>query len=399
MKNKLIVTKLPWKDREITLAAFQREDRIEEIRAWSGEEESILDNIYLGQVERVQPSMNCAFVQINPQTSCYMPLADQEAAFIPHAQEKKELKGMMQLPVQVTKEAGRKKNPRVTAAFSLHSPHMVLLRGSQGVGISQKLSAQERSRLKALTAEFTLAENTGLILRTSAAKAENEQLRAEYDALKERYLHILHLAECRPVFSLLEKAEDPCMAMIREVSPNTPLTIRTDLPEIRDGLMAQAAKEEDSSPWEISFYEDPLLPLYKLYRLETILEGALQEKVWLKSGGFLVIQQTDAFVSVDVNSGKYSSKKKEHQKLYKKINLEAAEEILHQLRLRNLSGMILVDFINMKQPEDQEELLEYLRTLAAKDPVPVTVIDMTPLGIVEITRKKVRKPLAEQLSC
>ena len=109
-----------------------------------------------------------------------------------------------------------------------------------------------------------------------------------------------------------------------------------------------------------------------------------------------MIQQTDAFVAVDVNSGKYSSKK-QPQEIYKKINLEAADALVRQLRLRNLSGMILVDFINMKKQEDQEELFAHLRTLAANDPIETMVIDITPLGIVEITRKKTRKPLAEQI--
>ena len=163
--------------------------------------------------------------------------------------------------------------------------------------------------------------------------------------------------------------------------------------EITDALSREILSEKDIT---ISVYEDSLLPLYKLYRLETIFSEALQEKVWLKSGGFLVIQQTDAFVAIDVNSGKYSSKK-QPQEIYKKINLEAAEEIVHQLRLRNLSGMILVDFINMKKEEDQKELLDTLAQLSASDPAELTVIDMTALGIVEMTRKKTRKPLAEQL--
>ena len=184
--------------------------------------------------------------------------------------------------------------------------------------------------------------------------------------------------------------------MLREMS-GTPVTVRTDLAEIAqevtDAFSRGILSEKEVT---ISLYEDALLPLYKLYRLETILSESLQEKVWLKSGGFLVIQQTDAFVAIDVNSGKYSSKR-QPQEIYKKVNREAAEEIVHQLRLRNLSGMILVDFINMKEKTDQEELLTYLSNLSVQDPVELAVIDMTALGIVEMTRKKARKPLAEQL--
>ena len=147
----------------------------------------------------------------------------------------------------------------------------------------------------------------------------------------------------------------------------------------------------------LRFYEDSLLPLYKLYRLETALEEIASEKVWLKSGGYLVIQQTEAFVSIDVNSGKFAGKKKAEE-TYRKINLEAAAQIARQLRLRNLSGIILIDFINMDNSDHKEELLHVLQKYLRKDPVKGVVVDMTKLNIVEVTRKKVRRPLFEDLS-
>ena len=397
MHKKLVITKMPWKGTIITVAALEEGGRIEELRVWGDQDQEILGNIYLGQVERVQSFMNCAFVRIDKETSCYMELSDQDMAYRPHISEKRPLNSMNELVVQITKEAGRKKNPRVSAGFSLHSPHMVLSRSlKQETGISRKLTDIQRYRLKQLSESFSLPENASLILRTSAAKVSDEQLLAEYEGLRERYLHILHLADTRPVFSVLERAESGCLGMLRELSGRS-VTVRTDLPdivqEISDAFLRGILSEAEV---EISVYEDALLPLHKLYRLETILADSLQEKVWLKSGGFLVIQQTDAFVAIDVNSGKYSSKK-QPQEIYKKINMEAAEVIVHQLRLRNLSGMILVDFINMKKEEDQEELLARLSGLAVQDPAELTVIDMTALGIVEMTRKKARKPLAEQL--
>ena len=145
----------------------------------------------------------------------------------------------------------------------------------------------------------------------------------------------------------------------------------------------------------LRFYEDKLLPLSKLYSLESVLERSLQERVWLKSGGFLVIQPTEAFVCIDVNTGKFSGKK-EIQETFRKINLEAAKEIAWQLRLRNLSGIILIDFINMENQEDKKELLHTLQAYLNQDPIKGTVVDITPLNIVEVTRKKVRKPLLEE---
>ena len=147
---------------------------------------------------------------------------------------------------------------------------------------------------------------------------------------------------------------------------------------------------------KLRFYQDKLLPLYKLYRVETALETVQKEKIWLNSGGFIVIQQTEAFVSIDVNSGKFTGKKK-MQETYRKINLEAAKEIARQLRLRNLSGIILIDFINMENQDHQDELFHVLQKYLRKDPVKAKAVDITPLHILELTRKKVRKPVIEEI--
>ncbi len=175
-----------------------------------------------------------------------------------------------------------------------------------------------------------------------------------------------------------------------------------DLIEWRTDWMEDIFKEgylEEISPElkeKLRFYQDKLLPLYKLYRVETALDTIQKEKVWLNSGGFLVIQQTEAFVSIDVNSGKYTGKKK-MEETFRKINLEAAAEISRQLRLRNLSGIILIDFINMENPDHRDELFHVLQKLLRKDPIKSRAIDITPLHILEMTRKKVRRPVIEDI--
>lgn len=134
-----------------------------------------------------------------------------------------------------------------------------------------------------------------------------------------------------------------------------------------------------------------------VFNISRTVEKALQPKVWLKSGAYLVIQPTEALVSIDVNTGKAVSKKKDVQKNFLKVNLEAAREIAVQIRLRNLSGIILVDFIDMLSKEANQELLAVFRGELGRDPVPTSLVDMTKLGLVELTRKKVRKPFYEQL--
>ena len=147
---------------------------------------------------------------------------------------------------------------------------------------------------------------------------------------------------------------------------------------------------------QLRFYDDPMLPLRKLYSLEKAVHDALKERVWLKSGGYLVIQPTEALTVIDVNTGKYEGNKKAGE-TFRKINKEAAEEAARQMRLRNLSGIILIDFIDMKDPDHITELISILKTHLRQDPVKTDFVDFTKLGLAEITRKKVRKPLADTL--
>ena len=145
---------------------------------------------------------------------------------------------------------------------------------------------------------------------------------------------------------------------------------------------------------KLRLYEDKILPLHKLYGIEAHLDNALRERVWLKSGAYLVIQPTEALTVIDVNTGKCISKKKDDE-AYLKINLEAAKEAARQIRLRNLSGIILVDFINLSKEEYMDELLRVFRQELQKDPIATSLVDVTKLQLVEVTRKKVRKPLHE----
>ena len=147
---------------------------------------------------------------------------------------------------------------------------------------------------------------------------------------------------------------------------------------------------------KLTFYQDKLQPLYKKYPVETAIEEALRERIWLKSGGYLVIQMTEALTSIDVNTGKYDGKK-QSEETFLKINLEAAKEAARQMRLRNLAGIIIIDFINMKKEENNEYLLSEMRKFLRQDPVLTVLVDMTPLGLVEITRKRTRKTVAEQM--
>ncbi len=175
-------------------------------------------------------------------------------------------------------------------------------------------------------------------------------------------------------------------------------TDKTELEEVvtDDRMVFEEIKQSVSGHFSVRFYEDRLLPLPRLYNVAGQIEAALKPRVWLKSGANLVIEPTEALTVVDVNSGKNIAKKDKALNLYK-INLEAAKELAFQLRLRNLSGIIVTDFIDMQEEEWKQKLMEQLRVYLRQDPVPATLVDMTKLGLIEITRKKKKKPLAEQL--
>jgi ribonuclease G len=183
---------------------------------------------------------------------------------------------------------------------------------------------------------------------------------------------------------------------LRNISSGQLNEIITDIPEIHQTVLDYISNNQPEDVKKLRLYQDTLLSLYRLYSLETVLSRATCEKVWLASGGFLMIQPTDAFVAIDVNTGKYQGKKKASE-TYRKINLEAAQEIAIQLRLRNLSGIILIDFINMTDREHQDELFHMLQKYLRRDSVKAIAIDITPLHIMEMTRQKIKKSLSQQL--
>ena len=233
-------------------------------------------------------------------------------------------------------------------------------------------------------------------MRTNAADAEKEEILRELAYLKNQYRKVAVEGRKRTCFSLLYETEPFYISAVRDAYSRNLEEIVTDVPEVYERLSQYLSENSADEKEKLRFYGEKLLPLYKLYRLENALETIQREKVWLDSGGFLVIQQTEAFVSIDVNSGKYTGKKKAEE-TYRKINLEAAREIARQLRLRNLSGIILIDFINMENPDHQDELFHVLQKLLRKDPVKCRSVDITPLNILEMTRKKVRRPIIEDL--
>ena len=209
----------------------------------------------------------------------------------------------------------------------------------------------------------------------------------EYKSLSAAFRQITEKGTHAVLYTCLHSGENAFLHMLKSVRTQDIREIVSDDPPVTKEAVKWAEVYASEILPRIRLYSDPLLPLYKLTRLEKVLDEIRQKRVWLDCGGFLVIEKTEAFVSIDVNSGKYDARKKTED-AFREINLSAAREAVRQMRLRNLSGVILIDFINMNEPEHDEELMETLRTLLKEDPLKPQLVDMTPLHIVEITRKK-----------
>ena len=382
-----------------TVAALSEEERIVEIRLESDQEKSILGNIYTGQVENIASNIQAAFVQIEPGKRCYYSLAEaQRAVFSAGRKGNGPLRPGDELLVQVSRDAMKGKLPALTSNLNFTGRYLVLTTGDKKFGLSSKLALEDRHRLSGWLKEEAERPDKefGIIVRTNAADASKEEILKELEWLKGRYHKAVVQGRNRTCFSLVLETEPFYVAAVRDAYGRDLDEIITDVPEIREMILGYLEEISPELKEKLRFYQDKLLPLYKLYRVETALDTIQKEKVWLNSGGFLVIQQTEAFVSIDVNSGKYTGKKK-MEETFRKINLEAAAEIGRQLRLRNLSGIILIDFINMENPDHREELFHVLQKLLRKDPIKSRAIDITPLHILEMTRKKVRRPVIEDI--
>lgn len=395
MGNALLITKLERNSRTyITTALFQGK-KLLEVTLEPIEHRSLLGNIYVGRVKNVVKNLNAAFIEIAPGVPCYYSLEDmKQPLFVKKINSPRLVQGD-ELVVQVIRESTGSKPPKVSTNLNLTGKYLVLTSENTSVGISKKLDPSTRERLKEVLT-FKEDRNFGLILRTNAAFAEPEEILEEYRKLKREYLYMKETAVHRTAFSCLRESIPEYLSTLQNVNNAQLDTILTDDEELLEQIRSYLEHFQPEDSEKLTFYEENLLSLNKLYALDTRLQEALQERVWLKSGGYLIIQPTEAMTVIDVNSGK-SIAKKQAQEHYLKINLEAAAEIAHQLRLRNISGIIIVDFIDMKSEKAKEELMQALRAAVRTDRVPVQVVDMTKLNLVELTRKKVKKSLAEQL--
>ena len=391
-----LVTTLTIRDRERTVYAFYENDHAAELSCLPAGGESSLGNIYVGKVKNIAANISAAFIEIANGQLCYYALNDNDAPIFTTPRKKNTLVAGDELLVQVSREAVKTKAPTGTANLNFAGKYLVLTSGKHHLGLSSKLSPEAKQRLRTIAEPF-LGKDFGIIVRTNAAEASEDELRAELGELTEAYRHTVETGRNRACFSLVYKEPSAYAARLRGLRADSFNKIVTDRADIYRELKAYLTDRQPADLPKLYFYEETAPSLDSVYGLSKAFEEAGKERVWLKSGGYLVIQPTEALTVVDINTGKYTGKKKKDD-TFLKINLEAARELARQLRLRNLSGIIVADFIDMDREEDKQTLMAVLASELKKDPVRTSLVDMTPLGLVEITRKKVQKTLAEQVN-
>lgn len=389
--GKIIIVK---KKSKLLLALFDEKRPYLMKMSASPEEEGILGNIYLAKVKDVAAGIRGAFLSVSEKQTVYLPLAGCRELLLANREltEHEQIKPEDEIVIQVAGEAQRSKQPSATTRLTLTGQYCVCGYFGHGLHFSAKLTngqkknLEEAIRTQAIEGRrkysFTIRTNAGNLQEMSPLFEEMKAFIYIFDQLTETYRH-------RTCHTCFYQKEPELVSLIKDIALDAYDEIVTDEEDVFS-LLSSSLKNK-----EVRFYKDNLLPLSRLYSLETHLQEALGRKVWLPCGGYLIIEATEAMIVIDVNSGRAQSKEKKKNDFYLKVNLEAAKEVARQLRLRNYSGMIMVDFINMDSRADNEKLLEQLDGWLREDQVRTRLVDMTPLGIVEITRKRVNKPLSD----
>lgn len=369
------------------------------------EEASLIGNVYLGRVQNVLPSMEAAFVDIGRGRNAvlYSGEVDWDAAAENSGDGKQQarrielaLKPGDKVLVQVTKDPVGHKGARLTSQVSLPGRFLVYVPNGSMNGISRKLPDTERARLKKILKEV-LPENVGVIVRTAAEGATEEQLTLDVNRLTQQWSHISSAVEKSQAPALLHSEPDLLIKIIRDVFNEDfhKLVVSGDdaMTTIQAYLSAVAPDLAD----RVIRHEGPADP-FDEYRVTEQIEKALDRKVWLPSGGSLVIDRTEAMTVVDVNTGKFVGSGGNLEETVTKNNLEAAEEIVRQLRLRDIGGIIVVDFIDMVLESNRDLVLRRLVECLSRDRTKHQVAEVTSLGLIQMTRKKLGLGLIESFS-
>ncbi len=375
---------------EETRMAIVADDELLAIEVERSSHSHMVGNIYKGHVQNVLPGMQAAFVDIGWEKNAFLYIGDglpKDA--VQSLPKHTKIHIGQNLPVQIVKDALGSKGPRATLHLSLPGRNIVLMPTAAYIGISRRIEDEaERNRLKDI-AERICPPEMGLIIRTVAAGQTEQTLQEDVDYLTRLWQSLLARNKLATAPALLYRDADLIIRIVRD-------SFTEDIDEmvIDDAAVYRRVVEllQYTSPEladRVKLYEDPV-PVFRRFHIDEEIERLGDREVELRSGGFIVIDKTEALTVIDVNTGKFVGRANLADTVYQ-TNLEAAAEILKQIRLRDIGGIILIDFIDMEKEEQKEALLEFMREHVRLDRTKTNIVDITSLGLVEITRKKSRQ--------
>lgn len=367
----------------------------------------LVGNIYLGKVVRVLPGMQSAFIDIGLERAAFLHVADIWDARpqghegnpnnVPLTPIEKLLYDGQSVTVQVVKDPIGTKGARLSTQISIAGRMLVYLPQDSHIGISQRIeNEEEREALRTKVQGMMLEdEKGGFIVRTMAEDASEEDLRTDIEYLRRTWSTITKLAKTKPPCSLLHQDLNLAQRVLRDFVNEETDTIQIDSRENYNMLQDFARTYTPSVLPKLQHYTGER-PLFDLYGVEEEIERALGRRVNLKSGGYLIIDQTEAMTTIDVNTGSFVAGRNFDDTIFK-TNLEAAIAIARQLRLRNLGGIIILDLIDMESQEHKDAVLAELNKALSRDRTKLSVSTFSALGLVEVTRKRTRESLAHVL--
>lgn len=382
-------------------------------------EASLLGNIYKGKIVKILPGMQSAFVDIGLEKAAFLYVADIKADTDEYAplfeDEEKEnslevisrrcrsempieeiIQEGQELLVQVSKAPIGSKGARVTSYITLPGRYLVLMPNVEHVGISRRISnEEERNRLKKFVEEIKPA-GYGLIIRTASEDSSEEDIRKDLEFLLRLWENIQEKKDRVPARGLLYSDLDLVFRCVRDLMSQDVERLIIDSVEEYGKIIEFVKTYFPKLLGKIELYEEPE-PIFDAFGIELDISRAIGRKVWLKSGGYIVTDQTEAMTVVDVNTGKFVGKEGLEDTILK-TNLEAVKEIAYQIRLRNLGGIIIIDFIDMDKPENREKLFNAFTEAMKKDRAKNTIFHISELGLIQMTRKRVRESLGRTLS-
>ncbi len=408
-----------WSPQETRVAVVEN-GAVQEMHVERSLERGIVGNVYLGKVARVLPGMQSAFIDIGLERAAFLHVADLVSSInLRHAEPDENTKSSdvpLQLPpiekqvfegqtllVQVIKEPIGTKGARLSTQISLSGRLLVFLPQDKHIGVSQKIPVEQRKQLRNRLQELATAAAKdsqdsnigGYILRTNAEEAEDAELAEDISYLRKTWGRIQDAAKRLPPKSVIHQDLNLLQRVMRDLVSDQTQSIRLDSQLQFDKLTAFSQEFMPAAAEKLQHYKGER-PIFDLFNIDDEIGKALGTRVDLKSGGYLIVDQTEAMTTVDVNTGGYVGARNFDETIFK-TNLEAAGAIARQLRLRNLGGIVVLDFIDMTRVEHREAVLAEFKKQLARDRVKTACSDFSSLGLVEMTRKRTRESLAHML--